>query len=172
VLWAALAAAVIAVLPAGASATPSRAGKLIVNGDFETGSLAGWKPKGTTGIASSGCHGGTSCAMLGLPTATRGDSSITQQFRVPAGANLTLSFWWETICDDQPIYDWATAMLTDMTSGKKVRILPKSCPDRDAWRQVSVPVLAGHRYGLRLTNRDDGVPYDPTYSLFDDVTVQ
>lgn len=183
VLGAALAAAVLAVLPAGASAGPggarhasrtsaSQAGSVIANGDFETGSLAPWKAKGSAGIASTGCHGGTYCAMLGLPTATRGDSSITQQFHVPAGAGATLSFWYEVVCDDTPIYDWATAVLTDMTTGAKSRILPKSCPDRDAWRLVSVPVVAGHRYGLRLVNHDDGVPYDPTYTLFDDVTVQ
>jgi hypothetical protein len=149
----------------------SLSGTTITNGDFETGTLAGWVPKRAAGIASSGCHGGTYCAMLGLTTATRGDSSITQRFHVPAGADETLSFWYSIACDDTFEYDWGTAILTDMTAGTKTRILPKTCPDRATWHVLSVPVLAGHRYGLKLINRDDGVPYDPTYTLFDDVSV-
>jgi hypothetical protein len=32
--------------------------------------------------------------------------------------------------------------------------------------------VAGHSYTLTLLNHDDNYPSDPTYTLFDDVTLQ
>jgi hypothetical protein len=144
---------------------------VIRNGGFEAGSLTGWKAKGTTGVASSGCHAGSFCAQLGLPTATKGSSSIAQLFRVPAGAS-TLSLWYEVVCHDVVRYDWASAKLTDRTTGTRTMVLPKTCNDRGAWVQITAPVIAGHTYRLALTNHDDGFAGDPTFTLFDDVTLR
>jgi serine protease len=33
-------------------------------------------------------------------------------------------------------------------------------------------VIGGHSYTLTLTSHDDNYPGDPTYTLFDDVTIQ
>jgi hypothetical protein len=37
---------------------------------------------------------------------------------------------------------------------------------------VTTPVVAGHSYTLTLQSRDDNYPGDPTYTLYDDVTLQ
>jgi serine protease len=37
---------------------------------------------------------------------------------------------------------------------------------------VSAPVTAGHVYTLTLVSHDDDYAGDPTYTLYDDVTVQ
>src|SRR4051812_44590040 len=111
VLRAAIAAAFAAVLALGAAPRAGvAAGGAIQNGDFEAGSLAGWTVKQSASVTTSGCHGGTYCAMVGLETATRGDSSIRQSFKAPAGATV-LSLWYEVVCDDTVEYDWAIARL-------------------------------------------------------------
>ena len=50
--------------------------------------------------------------------------------------------------------------------------LPKTCTNNGAWVQVSAAVTAGHSYTLTLISHDDNYAGDPTYTLYDDVTVQ
>jgi len=66
----------------------------IVNGGFESGSFFGWVTSGVvTSIVSSGQHSGSHAAQAGSSTdATYGDSTLTQDFSVPAGDGK-LSFW-------------------------------------------------------------------------------
>ena len=44
--------------------------------------------------------------------------------------------------------------------------------DSGAWVQAGGFVTAGHSYTLELASRDDGYTGDPTYTLYDDVTLQ
>jgi hypothetical protein len=143
----------------------------IVNGDFEMGTLAGWTSKGTTAVTTSGPHSGTYAAMLGALTPTNGDSSISQTFKVPVG-NSHLTFWYDNVCDDTVRYDWATATLKDNTTGKTTTLLPRTCNTTSSWKSVTATVTAGHSYTLTLVNHDDNYPGDPTYTLYDDVTLQ
>ena len=146
-------------------------GSGVVNGGFETGSLSGWTASGaSSAVVSSGCHGGTFCARLGSTTPTNGDSSIAQTFTVPAGGS-TVSFWYKVSCPDTLTYDWAVATLRDNTAGTTATVLPRTCTNSGAWVQVSASVTAGHSYTLTLTSHDDNYPGDPTYTLFDDVTI-
>jgi hypothetical protein len=39
------------------------------------------------------------------------------------------------------------------------------------WTKVSAALTTGHSYTLTLTSHDDNYPGDPTYTLFDDVSV-
>ena len=145
-------------------------GNVIVNGDFENGSLSGWTASGVTAATTSGPHSGSYAAELGNtnPSST---SSIAQTFKAGTG-NSKLAFWYNVTCDDTVQYDWATATLKDNTTGSTKTVLAKTCTNpTSGWNQVTAAVTAGHSYTLTLTNHDDNYPGDPTYTLYDDVTV-
>ncbi len=59
----------------------------------------------------------------------------------------------------------------DDTTGTATRVLAKTCVSSSGWQQVTAPVVAGNSYTLTLTSHDDNYPGDPTYTLFDDVSV-
>ncbi len=140
----------------------------VVNGGFESGS-SGWTVSGTTSIATSGCHGGTQCAMAGSTSPTNGDSSYAQTFTAPTGTT-GLSVWYKETCPDTITYDWALATLKDNTTGTTANVIVKACATT-AWTQATAAVTAGHSYTLTLTNHDDNYAGDATYTLFDDVTL-
>ncbi|MEZ0106434.1 hypothetical protein ABH920_000415 [Catenulispora sp. EB89] len=145
-------------------------GNVIVNGGFENGSLSGWTASGVTAATTSGPHSGGYAAELGNtnPSST---SSIAQTFKAGTG-NSNLAFWYNVTCDDTVQYDWATATLKDNTTGTTKTVLAKTCTNpTSGWKQVTAAVTAGHSYTLTLTNHDDNYPGDPTYTLYDDVTV-
>jgi hypothetical protein len=143
----------------------------IVNGGFETGNLTGWTAAGTATVVSSGAHSGTYAAQIGATNPTNGDSSISQTFTVPSG-KTTLSFWYQVHCPDTLTYDWATVTLRDNTAGTTVTPLARTCSDTGTWVQGTASVVAGHSYTLTLISHDDNYPGDPTYTLFDDITLQ
>ena len=140
----------------------------IANGGFETGDFTGWTTAGTTTVVASGAHGGTFAAQVGGTSPTSGDSSVAQTFTVPAGAT-SLGFYYQVHCPDTVTYDWATATLT--TGATTTTILAKDCSNTGAWKRVTVPVTAGATYTLTLISHDDDYAGDPTYTLFDDVTL-
>ena len=146
---------------------PSSGG--ITNGGFETGDFTGWTRAGTTAISST-AHSGTHSAQVGSTAAFNGDSSVSQTFTVPSGSG-TLSFWYRVVCTDSVTYDWATATLKDNTTGTTTTVLAKTCTNSGAWSSKTVGVTAGHSYTLTLSDHDDGYAGDPTYTLYDDVSV-
>ena len=140
----------------------------IVNGGFETGSYSGWTTAGTATI-STASHSGTYAAQLGSTTATNGDSTASQTFTAPAGSS-SLTFWYNVHCPDTVTYDWATATLT--AGATTTTILAKTCTNSNTWTKVSAAVTPGTSYTLKLISHDDNYAGDPTYTQFDDVSVQ
>jgi hypothetical protein len=142
----------------------------IINGGFETGDLTGWTFSGSAGTVVSGGHSGNFAARMGATTPTNGDSSISQTFTAPAGGGQ-LAFWYQVHCPDTLTYDWATATLTDNTAATTTTMLPRTCSNTGTWVQATAAVTGGHSYTLTLTSHDDNYPGDPTYTLYDDVTL-
>ncbi len=140
----------------------------VLNGGFETGTLAHWTAAGSVAVVSTGAHSGTYAARLGKPTPTSGSSSISQTF---TAHGTSLSFWYNANCPDTVSVAWATATLTDNTANATVTVLPKTCLVHGGWRQVSTTVKAGHSYTLKLISHDDNDTSagDGNYTRIDDV---
>ncbi|BCL78259.1 hypothetical protein ccbrp13_07240 [Ktedonobacteria bacterium brp13] len=147
----------------------SSTGGGITNGGFETGNFSGWTTSGTTSISST-AHSGSHSGQAGSTSPTNGDSTIKQTFTAPSGTS-TLSFWYRMTCPDTLTYDWATATLKDNASTTTTTILAKTCTNNATWVKVTASVTAGHTYSLALISHDDNYPGDPTYTVFDDVSV-
>jgi hypothetical protein len=147
--------------------TPPPSG--ITNGGFENG-LTGWTSVGATSISST-AHSGAASAMVGSGSPFNGDSSVAQTFTAPS-AGGTLTFWYRVVCTDTVTYDWATATLKDNTTGTTTTVLPKTCTNTGTWSSASAALTGSHSYTLTLIDHDDNYVGDPTYTLYDDVTVQ
>jgi kumamolisin len=143
----------------------------LTNGNFETGNLRGWTSAGVTAISTT-AHSGSYSAQIGSSSPTNGDSSISQTFTIPSGIG-TLSFWYQAHCADTVAYDWATATLTDTSTGATSTVLAKTCTNNGAWVKVTANVAssAGYSVTLTLINHDDNYASDPIYTLYDDVAV-
>jgi hypothetical protein len=155
---------IVALSPTASAATS------ITNGTFEAGSLTGWTSTGTTSVTTTNPHSGTYAAMIGS-TSPSTTSSITQSFTAPA-TSPSLSFWYDVVCPDTVTYDWATATLKDTTTNTTTTVLPKTCVNPSSgWKQVTKTLTANDNYTLTLTSKDDNYAGDPTYTLYDDVTL-
>ena len=143
----------------------------ITNGGFETGSFTGWTISGAANsIISSGCHSGTYCAQAGGTSPTNGDSSITQTFTAPTGKS-SVSVWYASSCPDTVQYDWVTITLTDVAAATTATLVAPVCDPSGVWTNVTGAVTAGRQYTLTLTNHDDNYTGDPTFTKFDDATL-
>ncbi len=147
---------------------PPPPGGNLTNGGFETGSLSSWTASGSTSVSTT-AHSGTYSAMAGSTSPTT-DSSISQTFTVPSGSTQ-VSFYYQVHCPDTVTYDWASATLTDNTAATTSTVLGNTCSNSGLWVQAAAAVTAGHSYTLKLANHDDNYASDPTYTLYDDVTL-
>jgi len=142
----------------------------ITNGGFELGNFTGWTTAGASEtVVNSGCHGGTYCARLGSTSPTNGDSTATQTFTAPTGTT-GISLWYKMTCPDTVTYDWATVTLKDNTVGTTATLLAKVCTT-NSWTNLTGSITAGHSYTLTLLSHDDDYSGDPSYTLYDDVTL-
>jgi hypothetical protein len=143
----------------------------VSNGGFERG-LATWTTSGAVTTVIDTIHSGLSAARVGVRDQPKSGPAITstlrKTFTVKAGqSHLTL--WYELICTDQLISDWFTVTVKDNTANKTSTLVPRSCREDGAFRQVTATVTAGHSYSLVMSVRDDGNAGDPTFAYVDDV---
>jgi len=158
--------------PVSLTVTSSGGGGGITNGGFETGTFSGWTTAGQATSISSTAHSGTHSGQAGSSSPTNGDSTISQTFTIPSGAS-TLGVWYRVVCPDTVTYDWATITLRDNTTSTTTTLLGKTCTNNGSWVQASANVsgMVGHSVTLTLLSHDDNYATDPTYTLFDDVSV-
>ena len=148
--------------------SPATPASGIVNGGFEAG-LSGWTAAGASVGPVAGGYAGAMALQLGGMSPTSGDSSASQSFVVPAGTS-NFSLRYKMTCPDTVTFDWVVVTLVDNTTGLSSTLVPKGCATI-AWTQASAVLTAGHSYTLTLTSHDDAYPSDPSYTLFDAVSL-
>jgi kumamolisin len=157
-----------ALLGGSTPVTPPPSGNAITNGDFETGDLTGWTTTGNATADASAAQSGKFGALVGSANPTADDSSISQTFTAPAGSSQ-VSFSYNVNCDDTVDTVWASATLTDNTTGTTSTVLANTCAT--GWQTASGTVTPGDSYTLTLANHDATELGDATYTYFDNVSV-
>jgi hypothetical protein len=158
------------------TATACYAPNPLQNPGFESGSFApGWIAQNQTpppAIVTDTVHGGQYAALLGsLGTPEPdGDSSIYQQFNVPA-AGGTLSFWYWPYTTDTVYWDWQEVLVMDPGGTNVTTVLHVAENDR-TWKHVTFDLApyAGQSVLVVFLVHQDGYG-DETAMLVDDVAV-
>ena len=145
---------------------------VVRNGGFESGAFSPWTTAGAAEAVVSGGHTGSWAARLGSTTPTNGDSTMQQTVTVPAGGG-TLTFWYQPHCPDTLTYD-QEQMQVRSTANAVLQTVLNVCSNSGTWTQVSVSLnsLANQTVVLWFNSHDDNYASDPTYTLFDDVSLQ
>jgi hypothetical protein len=150
--------------------------QLIVNGGFETGTLANWTTGGVFSpfIETVQKHSGAFAAQLSASSGTEpnGDSSIYQTITIPSTATTaTLTFFYWPATTDTITFDWQEAQVQN-TSGTMLAQIFKVCSNAMAWTPVTFDLTPYKGQTIRVYFNDHGDGFgDLTYMYLDDVAV-
>ena len=145
---------------------------LVANGDFESGSTAGWTATGGETIAVSGGHGGLWATRVGHLTGYKGDSTLSQKVTIPVDGTTTLKAWYYPRCPDVYRYDQQQAFVLG-DNGERLVTLLDICDNDGVWKLLTADLtgLGGRTVTLQFLDHDEGDPDDPTWFLVDDISV-
>ncbi len=150
--------------------------QLILNGTFETGSLANWTTGGAAvpTISTVQKHSGLYSALDGAGTGSEpnGDDFLYQTITIPSSATkATLTYWYWPATTDTITYDWQEAQVQN-TSGTMLAQIMKVCSNTQAWTQVTYDLTSykGQTIRIYFNDHQDGFG-DLTYMYLDDIAV-
>ena len=136
-------------------------GNDIVNGDFETGTLAGWTSTGTTSVITSPVHGGSYAAKAGA-----GNGTLSQTF---TAHQTSLSLWYVQMCG-QSAFGFSTITLADNTTNASQNLLNQFCGQGPTgYQQLTSALTSGDSYTITIDNQDFGFGGGAATAI-DDVT--
>jgi hypothetical protein len=75
------------------------------------------------------------------------------------------------VCPDTVTFDWATVTLKDNTANTTTTLVGRTCSNTGNWQFATSSLVPGHSVTLTLLSHDDNFATDPTYTLYDDVTL-
>ncbi len=146
---------------------PPTCRQLLVNGDFESGTLAPWNAYGPIGLGPG--HASTYGARLGGVNNAEGE--LGQEVSIPAGAHpVTLSFWWRVDSDREQVNDGVEVVIQRATQSDALLTLSASAPLGE-WRHetLDLTAYAGEQVTLAFFVHTDDV--DPSLFLLDDISL-
>ena len=146
---------------------PPACQELLVNGDFESGTLAPWGAYGPVGLGSG--HAGTYGARLGGVNNAEGE--LWQEVNIPAGAHpVTLSFWWRVDGNREQPNDGVEVVIQRATQNDDLLPLLAVAP-LGTWRHetLDLTAYAGETVAVTFFVHTDGV--DPSLFRLDDISL-
>ena len=157
-----------ALSPTLMAAMSSDCPELLVNGDFEAGSLAPWSSAGAVGLdwGRNGTHG----AWLG-----RGDDvfgELRQAVTIPAGANpVRLEYWWIAESQNDQHLDVLTILIEEADQAQELRVWRAVAPFGQ-WQQdvLDLTAYAGRSISVVFMVRTDTSV--PSEFAVDDVSLK
>lgn len=152
-----------------AAPTESR-GSLIINGDFDTGTLEPWTVFGAVEAARERAHSGRGSVRLG--SRTDSIAELTQAVSVPAEAgSATLSYWWYIESSDaQPFADGLRVLVRSESDAVTLELLTNS-DAQHLWQQSSFSLAAFRGKRVTITFRAEENGKDPTLFYLDDISL-
>jgi hypothetical protein len=154
--------------PTATSSQPPDCLELLVNGDFETGSLPPWGVAGPSGIAAG--HASPHGVWLG--GVSNSQTELWQEATIPAGAGpVTLSFWWSWDASSQETGDTLQVWIQHGPQADRLLMLVAEGVAGQWLRQeLNLTTYAGETVLVTFLGSTDAAV--PTTFSIDDVTLQ
>jgi parallel beta-helix repeat protein len=155
--------------PTPTGTPPPACRELLINGDFETGSLVPWGTWGSVGLGSG--HSSGYGAWLGGTNNAEGE--IVQGATIQAGADsVNLAFWWLAESTGEQLEDVVDVIIQYGDEQGDVLLTLGAEEPLGAWQQevVDVSTYAGLTVGVTFLAHTDGET--PTTFRVDDVSLE